>query len=250
MKTGMCTLAFKDHSFEDALDIAVKAGFDGVEPYQKPDHLPATYEEEPVRRAVEAVRKRNLLVSQLGAYANPSSETFSQEVTDTIRMAQDFGTDTIRVWAGSKGSSVADEADWKQAITGFIEYADRAADAGIRLAAEVHSNRLSDTTEGCMRLIEGVNRSNFRLNYQPTYPPDRVLDELRKVAPYVVNVHVHNGGGLLSEGPLDYAEMVHVLKVAGFDGFLEVEFVKAENPLDAIVKDAAFLRSLCEMGEA
>jgi sugar phosphate isomerase/epimerase len=246
MKTALCTLAFKDLSFEEILDVASEAGFDGVEPWGKPDHLPAVYDAATVQRAAAAVFERGLVVSQLGSYANPVSEAFAQEAADSILIANAFKTDTIRVWAGEHGSGEAEESEWERVTEGFRTYSDQAAEAGLRLAVEVHGNRLSDTTEGCLRLLEGVDRPNFRLNYQPTYPPDRALEELAKIAAFVVTVHVQNGGGLLSEGPLNYHDVVAILKGHGFDGFVEVEFVRKEDPLDALKLDAVYLRSLCE----
>ncbi len=42
-----------------------------------------------------------------------------------------------------------------------------------------------------------------------------------------------------------FAEVLD-LAAAGFDGFLEVEFVREDDPEAALMADAAFLRALCE----
>ena len=52
----------------------------------------------------------------------------------------------------------------------------------------------------------------------------------------------------MSGGFVDYPAVVGILKAAGFDGFLEVEFVREEAPEEALLADAAFLRSLCDAG--
>lgn len=254
MKTGLCTIAFRDRPLEAVLDLAARAGFDGVEPWGKPDHTPATYDRDYNLRVAEAVRGRGLEVSQFGSYANPTSDRFEREMEDALRTARDLGTDKIRVWAGRTGSAEADEAQWGTVISGHRTFSDRAADLGIALVVEVHRGYLTDTAEGNLRLVEGVNRPNFRLNFQPmsSHSAERVLGEARKMAPYVTTVHAQNylqagqnRRALISEGAVDYVAVVAELRKAGFDGYLEVEFVREEDPEKALEADARFLRVLC-----
>ena len=55
-----------------------------------------------------------------------------------------------------------------------------------------------------------------------------------------------NARSLISGGYVDYRAVVRELSAAGFDGFLEVEFVRESDPEAALMADAAFLRTLCE----
>ncbi len=257
MKTALCSIAFKDRGIESVLDMAHRAGFDGVEPWGRPPHMPHPYDQDWVCRLWEGVASRGLVVSQYGSYANPLSEDFEESVRDALRAAADLHTDTIRVWAGKTGSADASEADWQAAVDGLCTFADRAAGRGVRLVLEMHNGYLSDCAEGSVRLVEGVDRANFRLNYQPNYAhdADRVISEARKAAPYVAAAHAQNylaagsnKRSLVSGGFVDYPAVVGILKAAGFDGFLEVEFVREEAPEEALLADAAFLRSLCDAG--
>ena len=259
MKTALCTIAFKDRPFEDVLDLAVRAGFDGVEPWGKPDHMPGSYSPSDNRRIAAAIRARGLAVSQYGSYINPVAGDFAREVSEGLDTASDLGTETIRVWAGSCGSAEATDEDWRTAIRGFRHFADRAADRGMRLAVEMHLGYLSDTTWGSLRLVEGVDRPNFLLNFQPMYTDgaDRVISVARQVASRVVTVHAQNytapgrnERSLISAGYVDYPAVVGELSAAGFDGFLEVEFVRDDDPEAALMSDAAFLRVLCEKTDA
>lgn len=255
MKTALCTIAFKDRPFEDVLDLAVRTGFDGVEPWGKPDHMPCGYSASANRRIAAAIRGRGLEVSQFGSYINPVAGDFAREMSEGLDTASDLGTETIRVWAGSCGSAEATDEDWRTAIRGFRRFADRAADRGMRLAVEMHLGYLSDTTWGSLRLVEGVDRPNFLLNFQPMYTDsaDRVISVARQVAPRVATVHAQNytapgrnARSLISAGYVDYPAVVGELSAAGFDGFLEVEFVTDDDPEAALMADAAFLRGLCE----
>ena len=42
MKLGLCTIAFQEKPLEEVIDIAADYGFDGIEVWGKPPHLPAT----------------------------------------------------------------------------------------------------------------------------------------------------------------------------------------------------------------
>ena len=255
MQTGLCTIAFRDRPFEAVLDLAVAAGFDGVEPWGRPNHMPDGYDPDYTRRAAEAVRQRGLVVAQYGSYANPTSEAFEAEMDAALQIARDFETDKIRVWAGHSGSADADAAQWETAVSGFRTFADRATDQGITLVIEMHNGRLSDTSSGCLRILEGVDRPNLRLNFQPmfTHTPEQVVQEAEVVAPYVTTVHAQNylargsnRRNLVEKGFVDFPRVIAILGKAGFDGFLEVEFVKEEDPEAALKADGAFLRRLCE----
>ncbi len=255
MKTALCTIAFKDRAFEEVLDLAVRAGFDGVEPWGKPDHIPAAYDAEFNRRMAGAILERGLVVSQYGSYVNPVSDGFEHEASEGLDIASDLGADKIRVWAGSCGSAEATGEEWQAAISGFRWLADRAGDAGVSLVLEMHAGYLSDTAWGSLRLVEGVDRPNFSLNFQPMYTDnaDRVMAVTRQVAPRVATVHAQNytspgqnARSLISEGYVDYRAVVLDLVSAGFDGFLEVEFVREDDPEAALMADSAYLRGLCE----
>lgn len=255
MKTGLCTIAFRDLPFDQVLDLAVSAGFDGVEPWGKPNHTPDPFDETAIRRAAEAVQSRGLEVSQFGSYADPTSDAFEQQMSDSLATAKIYGTDSIRVWVGNCGSAEATDDQWSRAIAGFVTFCDRAADIGVKLVVEMHNNRLSDTVDGCLRLIEGVSRDNFRMNFQPMFSnsPEVTLDEAQRIAPFVSTVHAQNyvsvgknTRSLISEGLVDFNTVIGIFRAVGFDGYLEVEFVSEEDPEAALNADAAYLRKLCE----
>lgn len=255
MKIGLCTIAFRDHPFEQVLDLAVSAGFDGVEPWGKPDHTPDPLDIDVVREASDAVRSRGLEVSQYGSYANPTEDDFEQQMADALAIAHIYQTGKIRVWVGSCGSADATDDQWSAAIGGFITFCDRAADENIELVVEMHNGRLSDTVEGCLRLIEGVERDNFRMNFQPMYTDTRetILDAAQRIAPFVSTVHAQNyvetgknTRSLISEGIVDFGTVIGIFRAVEFDGYLEVEFVKEDNPEEALKADAAYLRKLCK----
>ena len=255
MKTGLCTIAFRDLPFVEVLDLAVSAGFDGVEPWGRPDHTPDPFDEDVVKRAADAVQSRGLEISQFGSYANPTAKCFEEQMKDALAIAKIYQTKVIRVWAGDCGSADAVDAQWEAAINGFVSFCDRVADAGMTLVVEMHNGRLSDTVDGCLKLIEAVNRENFRMNFQPMFSntPETTLEEAQRISPFVSTVHAQNyvsigknKRSLISDGLVDFDKVVRIFRAVGFDGYLEVEFVKEDDPVAALAADALYLRKLCE----
>ena len=255
MKTGLCTIAFQDRSFEDVLDLAVSTGFDGVEPWGKHDHLPPDTSDEDVKLAASAIHSRGLEVSQFGSYANPNSDDFEVQMEAALRIAKGLATNDIRVWVGNNGSKEASQEEWDTAICGFRTFCDKASDLGMTLVLEMHNKRLSDTAEGCFRLLEGIDCQNFKLNFQPIYTDtiEEMMATARAVAPHVATVHAQNyvvkgknSRSLVSEGVVDYGQIISMFRKEGFDGYLEVEFVREQEPEASLIADAAYLRSLCD----
>ena len=87
--------------------------------------------------------------------------------------------------------------------------------------------------------------------YQPLARSD--ADEphtaAEKLAEHIANVHAQNfdesGKACpIADGVVDYARIVEILNAAGYDGYLEVEFVHGDNKLEALQRDRDYLASL------
>ena len=57
-KVGLCTIAFQELPFPEAVKLAAEVGFDGVEPWGKPDHIPLTLTDDEVRKARSSGREQ------------------------------------------------------------------------------------------------------------------------------------------------------------------------------------------------
>jgi len=79
----------------------------------------------------------------------------------------------IRVWAGTKGTDVADQTYFHKVVDDSTRIADQAAQAGIAIAYEFHGNSLTDTNRGACYLLEQVDHENVGIYWQP--PRDSTL---------------------------------------------------------------------------
>ena len=78
-------------------------------------------------------------------------------------------------------------------------------------------------------------------------------DAAQQIAPFVTTVHAQNyvvvgknTRSLVSDGLVDFNTVIGIFRAVGFDGYLEVEFVKEDDPGAALKADAAYLRKLCD----
>ena len=75
------------------------------------------------------------------------------------------------------------------------------------------------------RLIEAVNRENFRMNFQPMFSntPETTLDEAQRISPFVSTVHAQNyvsigknRRSLISDGLVDFNKVVRMFHMELF----------------------------------
>lgn len=121
--------------------------------------------------------------------------------------------------------------------------ADLAAGRGIQLTIELHDDGLTDTSEGVLRLLRGVNRPNVGVNpdlqngYRVPYPTEDWRKALLALAPHTNYWHVKSCAKVyhldenrsyslrasLQDGDIDHRWALTQLSRAGYDGWIVVE---------------------------
>lgn len=120
---------------------------------------------------------------------------------------------------------------------------DAVAEAGVTAALETHPD-LIHNGDVALETMRGVNHPNVRINFDTgnVYYYNQgttAVAELRKIAPYVVSVHLKDTNGgfhehhfpTLGEGVVDYPEVFRILSEAGMHGpfTMELEGIAGEN---------------------
>jgi len=107
------------------------------------------------------------------------------------------------------------------------ELCDEAAGDGIALCAEIHDWNLMDTVDNCLRLAEGVDRSNFGFIFHSNRFGDGWRSAISRLAPHLRHVHLQEREPLRL-ARTDYEAQLRALLAHGFDGFASVEYFGAE----------------------
>ncbi len=257
-KVGLCTIAFSKKPLTEALDLAAEVGFDGVEIWGNDPHFAPPYTPARAAEVRSEADKRGLKISVLGSYLRLGrGDAEMAALPALLAAARTFGTRVIRVWAHQKGSALASPDDWAACVRDARRACETALAEDVLLAVEMHDNTFADTGDAAARLIADCGMPNLVMNYQASFLPhsDDPLERLNNVLDRVVNVHAQNfeppPDGIarpLRRAPLDagvvnYKEIAARLSAAGYQGYIEAEFV-AEPATEWLQRDYRFLRSL------
>ena len=157
----------------------------------------------------------------------------------------------MRIWSGGGPSQSIAPADRRLILFRLVSITQWANFRNIRLGLEMHNNNFTDSVATILETIKGISLPALQTYYQPLARAD--ADEphtaAKKLAEHIVNVHAqnfdeHGTSCAIADGVVDYARIVEILSAAGYNGYLEVEFVHGDNKLEALQRDRDYLASL------
>lgn len=257
MKFGLCTLANQEAPVETVIEQAAAAGYDGVEIWGRPgERHVRDGSAERCERIVAAADEHGVELATYGSYLRPGADEFADRLAHELDVAARLGADRVRVWAGEQEHQERTDDHWDRVVADLGAVADGAADRGLDVTVEKHQGTLTNTLDGCRRLLDAVDRANVGLNWQPLFslPNGHLVEEARELAPVTNQLHVQalaeqcgRGRSPLSEAYFDLPRLLSIFADAGFDGYANVEFVTDDRPFEeAIRADLASLRSAVE----
>lgn len=256
MKTGVCSITFRQLDIPQLTDLVRQAGLDAIEwggdIHVKPGDIAAAQE------AKQRTSDAGLVVSSYGSYYNVlDKDGIEQTFAPVLESALALGTDTIRIWPGAQPSEVASPEYRQRFVKKLRADLDSAAAQGVRLALEFHVNSLNDSNAAALALLEEVNHPNLYTYWQPMYwvsDPDYRFQGLEKLSDRIINMHVFHWlfhpmkGGWgenierrpLEEGSAEWRRFFSVPLRSG-EHYALMEFVRDDSP-EQFMKDAATLK--------
>jgi len=190
-------------SVEKFLDKARQLGFDGVMLTAKRPHVSAfDYD----ARAREALRRRihdlDLKLVCMAGYTDftagidrggiPNAEIQACYVGELARLANDLGSDMVRVFTGYERPGVPFDKQYATVVEGLKLAGHKAAEYGVTLAVQNHHD-IASHHDTMFWLLEEVNLPNVRAAFDAWTPTLHGLDarQLRaavlKMKPYIVH---------------------------------------------------------------
>lgn len=248
----------------DLADIASRAGYDAL--CLRASMVGVHDRAEKVAEVAEAVRSRGLAVSMVtGDFAVPENGDDGpgclRNITPYLDLAEAVGAGLIRV-------CMKTEAD----IEAAARATDEAAERGIRLAHQSHTQSLFETVAQTVETVRRVGRKNFGIIYEPANlalcGEAYGTETLRAFRPFLFNVylqnHVPEPGGpqpmttwvrgkidsrlypLDSGKGIDFGAVFDGLHAVGYDGYVTLHhaFDGDLEPQVAAERSANFLRGL------
>ncbi|MEA2068423.1 MAG: sugar phosphate isomerase/epimerase family protein [Verrucomicrobiota bacterium] len=250
VKSGMCSVTFRDKTPEEIIDLVVEAGLDGIE-WGADKHVPPT-DLENAKRVGQLTRAAGLEVASYGSYyfafdrpGDPLAD-FTPEIDAAIAL----GASVIRIWAGS--FAIEKTPEYFRAVAGQSRaFAEAAQAAGIKIAYEFHANTFTETLEGTLKLIEAVNHPNLYTYWQPPHGSglEQRLEELATLKDRLLNLHVFHWTSNpephtrlpLAEGSKAWNTCLAAADESGTERYALLEFVRDDDP-GQFLQDAATLK--------
>jgi sugar phosphate isomerase/epimerase len=308
MRIGLITDSLSNLPLGAALDVAQRCRLDSVElatgNWSNAPHvdLAALAQSEEARAELAAqVADHDLTISALCANGNQLHPTSGAEqdrvVRDTIAVAGAMGVPTVVLMSGLPGARGDSAPNWvttawppenlaildyqwsEVAIPYWRDLADRARDAGVRLAVEACGGQLVHNVSTLQRLIEAAGDDVVGANLDPSHLMWMGADiptVIRSLAGNIFHVHAKDvrinrwradRDGLLdtvahteplerawnyvtlglghADGAAFWAEFVYALRASGYDGTLNIEHEDTlVNSVEGVERAAALLRDV------
>lgn len=187
---GLCSVSFRQHTPEQIIKAVSEAGLECVE-WGSDVHAPCD-NEEAIESIVSLQKEYGITTSSYGTYFYLQKNTLD-ELRKYIKAAKMLGTDILRLWCGTKGSSEY-TPDEKAEFFEECRRATKIAESeNVRLCMEFHGGSYADSAESALELMEAINSPCFRMYWQPDIKGDEApnLDSAKKLSDYTVNIHVH-----------------------------------------------------------
>jgi sugar phosphate isomerase/epimerase len=252
---GLCSITFRSLTPDEVLDLAVRAGVEGIE-WGADAHVPSGG-----GAAVEALgarcRDAGAEVVSYGSYLGFAGAAADETGTidAVLDSAEALGAPMVRIWTelGVTPDSPAD--DRQRVMERTARLADATAARGLVAALEFHPGTLTHTAASANALLASLARPNLRTHWQPdpTLPAADALAELALVTPQLAHVHTFTWGEAGIDDRHALADGVDfwppALALADRDGaplpgrrFALCEYVRDDDP-DQLVADVRVLRA-------
>jgi sugar phosphate isomerase/epimerase len=172
-----------------------------------------------------------------------------------------LGAGHMRVFAGPAGDGLDDAAARRACIVALEECCAHAATRGVMLGLENHGGIVADPA-GLLAVVEGVRSEwlGISLDTGNFHSSDPYAD-LARCAPHAVNVQYkvairrtapgstdRGSAEKVSTEPADPARIVRILRDAGYQGTVALEYEEAEDPYAAVPRHLAALRDAIARG--
>ena len=253
------------HTFAQLTELAAGLGYEAVcmRASQVGTHSPL----EQITAARKQAAALNLKVSMVtGDFPVPLNNEQGPDglrnITPYLDLTELLGADLIRI-----AMKVEADIPWAQRAS------DEAAERGIRLAHQSHTQSLFETVDGSVDVLKRVDRKNFGIIYEPANldlcAQDYGVETLKRFSPYLFNVYLqnhirrpegkthlltwiqgvvpHDPIRLQDEGGIDFPRVFEGLAAIGYDGYVTVHqaFREIMEPEDAAEQSYTYLKPFC-----
>lgn len=249
MKTGLCSVSFRQLPASEVIRLAAEAGLDCME-WGGDVHAPPSLGADALRALGDATRAAGLSVCSYGSY-HRLGVSDPAELPSVLAAAKALGAPVVRVWAGAKGTAECPPEERKAVHAAAREAAAFAAREGLCLSFECHPHTLTDDPAEALSLLAEGSADALCTHWQPNQFHDEEwnLAYARAVARRVRIVHCFHWtlgrDGRVERHPLADGAALWRRRLAALPTGMVVlaEFLPGDDPARLPV-EAAVLREI------
>jgi len=270
LRIGVSTYSFYQFRYteyqpiETCIDWAAKLGFDGVEILRRQVGEPTAQQMREFKRRAFSLGLDLMGYSTHQTFLRPDPEERKKNVEETVRYIEEayaMGIPTVRVNTGRWDTSAdfdalmknrgvepslpghTDEEAFGWVKAAFEQIVPHAEKCGIVLGMENHWG-LVMTPAGMLRVLRDVPSPWLKFTVDTGNFLEDPYDKIEAVAPQaaLVQAKTYYGGGRWYTLDLDYARIAAIVRKAGYQGYISLEFEGNEEVISGVRKSLAMLR--------
>ncbi|MDP6358287.1 MAG: sugar phosphate isomerase/epimerase family protein [Planctomycetota bacterium] len=206
----------------------------GIDRVEVNNTFMASHDRDYLDKAVKAaddagVTMEGMAVDGTGSLAELDDVKRAEAVKNAMAyfdVAEGMGLEYFRVNTGGSPEALPEMVE--ACIDSYRQLAEEAGRRGIKVAIENHGG-LSTKPETIVEIIECVGSEHLgTLPDCGNFPEDNLIEDLRKIMPYALNVHVKWSRGD-KPGKRDLFAVTRMVNESGFDGTM---FIEDGGPID------------------
>lgn len=264
MKVSFLTLSFGNYcDIERVFKVAHEAGYDGIDIWGgRPMAYPLDMDEEACKHIVELKKKYNIEISaytpEALSYPYNFASANEKEVRDTvnyykkaIEVAAAIGAPRIQIAVKSRNVDAVRKDVYKTMIAAFrevAEYADKYDVTLILEAVTIYESNMVAYLDDLVEILDDVNHPRFKTMMDTATPyvhGESFSNWFERLGDKIDYIHFVNSDGAtpahlpVNGGNMNMAEVLKVIKDAGYDGWLCSELISAAREPELTVKSEA-----------
>ncbi len=191
LKIGLTSISFRKASPKEIISACRDCGIKyiewGSDIHARPSDLDA------IAKITALQSEYGIMTSSYGSYFKIGREERGG-IKEYFAAAKALGTDTIRLWCGTKASSEYSKKERAALFEDCKALAAIAEKEGILLATEFHIGTFTDCSESTLSLLSYVDSPFFKTYWQPNQykSHEENLKSAEQAAKRTVNIHAFN----------------------------------------------------------
>ncbi|MEM2921953.1 MAG: sugar phosphate isomerase/epimerase family protein [Candidatus Bathyarchaeia archaeon] len=230
--------------YEEFIEEAHNIGLDGVEltlywlPSEETDYL---------RNLRRLALFHGLPISCAGIstdFCNPNPLERSRmimEVKKGLKIAKELGAPVLRIFGGNLPEGFTEVKAMGWTIGALKECVNYAKEVGVVIAIENHGG-ITARADSLISLVREVDSPWLAVNLDLGNYRESTYEDIAKTIHYTV--HIHGKLRVAGGGDVDYEKVKRLLKDAGYNGFISIEYEEEGDPKTGVREFATYLMNL------